>query len=67
MQVEQESIEVYWDFPESSAVFSAFTIVWEYYLAIMRAQIDCNLEGFWHNEYKLDGRPSARAAVGIKS
>ena len=48
-------------------MFSAFTRAWEYYSIIMRAQIDCNSEGFWHNEYKLDGRPLARAAVGIKS
>ena len=48
-------------------MFLAFTRAQEDYSAITRAQIDHNLEGFWHNEYKLDGRPLARAAVGIES
>ena len=48
-------------------VFSAFTRAWEDCLAITRAQIDHNLEGFWHNKYELAGRSSARAAIGIES
>ena len=48
-------------------MFSAFTRVWENCSAITRVEIDCNLEGFQHNEYKLNGRPLARAAVGVES
>ena len=36
-------------------------------LAVMWAQMDHNLEGFWHNKYKLNGRPLAWAAIGIES
>ena len=57
MQVEQESIEVLWDFLEKSAVFSAFTRVWEDCSAIMRVQIDHNSEGFWHNIRKKVPKP----------
>ena len=67
MQVEQESIKVYWDFPEMSAVFSAFTRAQEDCSAITRVQIDHNSEGFQHNKYELNGRPSARAAIGVES